>query len=327
MVDRWRKTVIDILSKKDHRLLVIIGPCAIQRADATLEYAKRLCSLAATLSDQLFIVMRGYVEKSRSTADWKGFLYSPQGSASLQQGLLETRKLFLSLVRAKVPIAMEFLDPLAADYVSDLVSWGCIGARTVQSPLHRELASRLPMPVGMKNTTDGSIDVAAQAIAAARKAHVSFGITEDGRVCQIKTSGNPDSHIVLRGGDFGPNYHAPHIQKAADILRRLELSDAIVVDCSHGNSQKKWECQPKIFLEVLQHSLACPSSPVRGLMVESFLLEGTQEKLLRNASTKQAENEVRYGASSVDGCLGWDATEKLLTSAHEKCCKIRKSAI
>jgi 3-deoxy-7-phosphoheptulonate synthase len=311
-VDHWRQTIINILSKKDPRLLIIIGPCAVQRADATVEYATRLCSLAKTLSDQFFIVMRGYIEKSRSAGAWKGFLYD----GSVHQGILESRTLFLHLVRAGIPIGMEFVDPLAADYVSDLVSWGCIGARTVQSPIHRELASRLPMPVGMKNTTDGSIDAAVQAIAVAGKGHLSFGISEDGRVCQVLSSGNPNVHMVLRGGVFGPNYHALQIQKTAEVLRQLELSDAIVVDCSHGNSQRKWERQPEIFHEVLESTLVRPELPVRGLMVESFLLGGTQQTLMKQAVTEQAQHTVRYGASFVDGCLGWEDTVELLTSAR-----------
>jgi 3-deoxy-7-phosphoheptulonate synthase len=211
--------------------------------------------------------------------------------------------------------------------VSDLISWGCIGARTVQSPIHRELASRLPMPVGMKNTTDGCVEVAVQAIAAAGKGHLSFGIRDDGRICQVISSGNPHAHIVLRGGILGPNYRAPHIQKTADLLRRLELSDAIVVDCSHGNSQKRWDRQPEVFLEILQSHLSNPSSSVRGLMVESFLLEGTQETLLKDANAEHSENEVRYGASPVDGCLGWNATVELLLSAHERCCRIKECAM
>ena len=324
-VQHWRETIVNILSKNDPRRLVIIGPCAVQRADATLEYAERLCSLAKQMADQFFIVMRGYVEKSRSSTNWKGFLYSPHGIESLQQGLVETRSLFLKLIRAGVPVAMEFLEPMAADYISDLVSWGCIGARTVQSPVHRELASRLPMPVGMKNTTEGSMDVAVQAVAAAGMGQLSFGITDDGRVCQVRTAGNPHAHLVLRGGLFGPNYRTPQIQKAADLLRHLELSDAIVVDCSHGNSQRKWERQPEIFLEVLQSSLSCTQSPVRGLMVESFLLDGTQEKLLKEAKTEQDIRAAQYGASPVDGCLGWDATVELLTTAHERCCQIIES--
>jgi 3-deoxy-7-phosphoheptulonate synthase len=326
-VQLWRKSIADILSKKDPRLLIIIGPCAVQRADATVEYALRLQTVSKKFSDQFFIVMRSYVEKSRSAADWKGFLYTQRGPNSLQEGVLEARNLFLHLIRAGVPIAMEFLDPLAADYLSDLVSWGCIGARTVQSPIHRELASRLSMPVGMKNTTDGSMDVAVNAVAAAGKSHLSFGIGEDGRVSQVVSRGNPHAHLVLRGGVFGPNYHPPQIQKAADLLRRAGLSDAIVVDCSHGNSQKKWERQPEIFLEVLQARLSSPSSPIRGLMVESFLLEGTQEKQLKDHPADGSEDAVRYGASPVDGCLGWDGTAALLNSAHERCCRMKECAI
>lgn len=319
LVRQWRETIVSILSKADPRLLVIIGPCAVQRVDATLDYARRLHDLASSMTDRFFFVMRTYVEKSRSSADWKGFLYSQQGAESLHNGIVETRSLFLTLVRAGVPIAMEFLEPLAAPYFSDLISWGCIGARTVQSTIHRELASQLPMPVGMKNTTDGSVDAAVHAIAAANKPHVSFGITDDGKICQRQTPGNPHAHLVLRGGIYGPNYREPQIQKASDLLRRLELSNAIVVDCSHGNSQRKWERQPAIFLDVLHGALKSPASSVRGLMIESFLLEGTQEKLLSQAKTKQATEDVRYGASLIDGCLGWKATAELVATAYEQC--------
>lgn len=326
-VQKWRQTIIDILSRTDPRLLIIIGPCAVQSVEATLEYAARLKALSAKLADRFFIVMRGYVEKSRSAASWKGYLYNQNGKNSLHNGLFESRALFLRLVSDGMPIAMEFLDPLAADYVSDLVAWGCIGARTVQSPIHRELASRLPMPVGMKNTTDGSIDVAIQALCAVRKTHISFGITEEGRVCEILSPGNPNSHLVLRGGIFGPNYRPPQIQKAADLLHQASLPNALVVDCSHGNSQKNWERQPEIFLDVLQSALTSSESPVRGLMVESFLLEGTQEALLKKHCKKLSERDIHYGASPIDGCIGWNGTVEMLTSAYEKCCTMKERVV
>ncbi len=324
-VSQQRQTIHNILSQKDDRLLVIVGPCAVQRIDATLEYASRLGVLAKEVSDRLFIVMRTYIEKSRSADGWKGFLYD-RAHHTLEERLAQSRQLFLALVEQNVPIAMEFLDPMAAEYVSDLVAWGCIGARTVQSSIHRELASRLPMPVGMKNSPDGSLEPAIFAIATAQKSHQSFGITNDGKICEVTSAGNSNAHLVLRGGVFGPNFRSPQIQKAVDLLRSAGLSEAIVVDCSHGNSQRKWERQTDIFHEILDDSLKNPHSPVRGLMLESFLLEGTQEILLPHALSEEEREEIRYGSSLVDGCLGWEATAELLISAHEKCCRKKESA-
>ena len=319
-VRQSRQTVRDILSGNDRRLLVIIGPCAIHRIDATLEYASRLKQLAQELSDQLYIVMRAYVEKARSGSDWKGFLYSQDGeNSSIHNGLISSRRLFLELVRNEIPIAMEFLNPLTADYLSDLVTWGCIGARTVQSPMHRELASRLPMPVGMKNATDGSIESAIRGIATTRRSQTCLSIGADGRVCTLSSSGNPNTHLVLRGGHRGPNFQLPCVQKAADLLRRAGLSTSIVVDCSHGNSQRHYERQRDIFLEVLGGSLG--GSFVRGLMVESFLLDGKQKDLLAEATSEEQKRHIIYGASPVDGCLGWEASEALLRTAYTKCCQ------
>lgn len=321
LVADWRRTVTNILSGADRRLLVIIGPCAVQSIEATLEYAVRLKQLRHALSDKLYIVMRAYVEKARSGPDWKGFLYSQDGQhSSIQNGVIASRQLFLDLVRQNIPIAMEFLNPLTADYLSDLVTWGCIGARTVQSCLHRELASRLPMPVGMKNPTDGSIEPAIQAIATAQCSQACLAIGVDGRVCSLTTSGNQNAHLVLRGGHLGPNFQRPYVEKAATLLRRARLSKGIVVDCSHGNSQKCFERQPEIFLEVLDGALG--GSPVRGLMVESFLLSGKQKDLLAHATSEEQRQRILYGASSADGCLGWEASEALLQAAYTKCCTL-----
>lgn len=319
-VRQSRQTVCDILSGNDRRLLVIIGPCAVHRIDATLEYASRLKQLAQELSDQLYIVMRTYVEKARSGSDWKGFLYSPDGeNSSIQDGLISSRQLFLELVRNDIPLAMEFVNPLAADYLSDLVTWGCIGARTVQSSIHRELASRLPMPVGLKNATDGSLESAIRGIATSRRRQTCLSIGVDGRVGTLTSSGNPDTHLVLRGGHHGPNFQLPWVQKAADLLRRAGLSPSIVIDCSHGNSQRHYERQRDIFLEVLEGSLK--GSFVRGLMVESFLLDGKQKDLLAEATSEEQRRRIVYGASPVDGCLGWEASEALLRTAYTKCCQ------
>ena len=312
-VAEWRQTVVDILSGKDRRLLVIIGPCAIHCADAALEYASLLRPLAKELSDRLFIVMRAYVEKSRSGPDWKGFLYS---HPSMQEGLNSSRRLLLDLLRLGLPTAMEFLGPLTSDYFSDLVTWGCIGARTVQSSLHRELASRLPMPVGMKNAPDGSIEAAIHGIASARSSQTCLAIGSDGRICTLASTGNSNTHLVLRGGHCSPNFYLSHVQRAAEFLRKAGLSSGIVVDCSHGNSQRRHECQPAVFHEVLNGVLE--GSPVRGLMVESFLLDGRQKDLLAGGRSAEERQSILYGASSVDGCLGWEASEALLRSAYAK---------
>jgi 3-deoxy-7-phosphoheptulonate synthase len=320
-VAQWRETVTNILSGRDRRLLVIIGPCAVHRIDATLEYASRLKQLAHDLSDQLYIVMRAYVEKARSGSDWKGFLYSQDGQ-SPAKGLSTSRQLFVELVRNGVPIAMEFVNPLTSEYLSDLVTWGCIGARTVQSSTHRELASRLPMPVGMKNATDGSIEAAVRGIATAKRSQACLTIGADGRVCTQISSGNPNAHLVLRGGHFGPNFQLYQVQKAAELLRHAGLSDSIVVDCSHGNSQRNYERQSDIFQEVLEGSLG--GSPVRGLMVESFLLDGRQKDLLAHATPDTQRQGILYGASCVDGCLGWEGSEALLRAAYARCCQSKE---
>ena len=316
-VEGWRQTVADILSGKDRRLLIIVGPCAIHRIDATIEYVSRLRRLSQELSDQLFVVMRAYVEKARSRSDWKGFLYDQRDAASsIQQGIYLSRQLFIELVRGGIPIAMEFLNPLTADYLSDLVTWGCIGARTVQSSPHRELASRLPMPVGMKNAPDGSVEAAVHGVAAARQGQTCLAIGPDGRVCTLTSPGNPFAHLVLRGGLPGPNFQLPHIQEASSLLRQSGLLDGIVVDCSHGNSRWGFERQPEVFHKVLDEALS--GSSVRGLMLESFLLDGKQKDLLPCATSDEQRQRIMYGASSVDGCLGWESSEALLRTAHAK---------
>jgi 3-deoxy-7-phosphoheptulonate synthase len=318
----WRRTIANILSKRDPRLLIIIGPCAIHRADAVLEYASKLQSLAKKFSDRFFIVMRGYVEKPRTRSDWNGYLYShadESGNISLKSGITQARRLFLDLVRLGMPIAMEFVDPLFSDYLVDLVTWGSIGARTVYSPPHRNLVSRLPMPVGIKNSVDGSIDAAVQAMSIGREPHTTFGTNLNGQLCQIHSPGNPNVHLILRGGTSGPNYHIGQINAAAELLHHARLPEAILIDCSHGNSDKQFERQPSIFQYVLEECLLHPSLAVRGMMVESFLLGSTQQELMKNASNDYEREMIEYGASYVDGCLNWSATVELLVDAYDRC--------
>jgi 3-deoxy-7-phosphoheptulonate synthase len=320
----WRNTVCNILSKEDPRPLIIIGPCAVHRADATLDYASRLAEMAAKFSDKLCIVMRTYIEKARSGVDWNGFLYSftnEDGTASLRQGIIEARKLLLSIVRLNLPIAMEFVEPLAADYFSDLVTWGSIGARTVHSPIHRQLASRLPLPIGCKNSLDGSIEASIQAVLFANQPHNIFGINMNGHLSEIYCPGNPYAHLVLRGGESGANYHRTHVLETAERLSSLGLPDSLVVDCSHGNSERQFERQPAIFQYLLDTFLSDPLSPVRGMMVESFLIESTQEQLLLDGASDAEKCCIEYGSSMVDGCLNWASTVELLVDAYERCQK------
>lgn len=321
VIASWRQTIADILSRRDKRLLVIVGPCAIHRPDSAIEYAEKLSQLSKELSSHFFFIMRAYVEKSRTVSGWKGYLYSHRDGEkkiSLTQGIIESRSLFRKFLQLQIPIGMEFLEPIAADYLSDFVSWGSIGAKTVLSPPHRELASRLPLSVGLKNSPDGSIEGAVNGIITARKAHTLFGVSPEGHLCQIHSSGNPYAHLVLRGGLFEPNYSEEHIHHASKLLQNAGALDAILIDCSHGNSQKRFERQPLVFFEVLEGILAQRTPQVRGLMIESFLLGSSQDELLRNALSEEEKEYIFYGASKVDSCLDWKATEKLLREAHAR---------
>lgn len=309
-IAHWRQDIINILHGDDRRYLLIIGPCAIHRTDATLEYAKKLSQLAYDTKDIFLIVMRTYIEKSRTKGGWKGFLHTPEG------GFAASRRLLLDITRLGLPAAMELVSPFSSPYFDDLISWGALGARTVTSSVHHELASSLTMPIGIKNSLDGSFENAVHAMVAARKSHQSLSLGMDGRIGLNTTSGNPYVHLVLRGGASGHNCGTEHIRDASSMLRRTGLCDAIVVDCSHGNSQKQWERQPEILQTALRNTLE-NSLPVKGFMIESFLLDGTQETLLQNAAEHHRE-AITYGASVMDGCLGWDKTADLVLSAYTK---------
>ena len=330
MINGWRQTIINILQKKDKRLLLIVGPCAIHRADSAIAYAKRLTYLQNELSEQFFIVMRAYVEKSRSQSGWKGFLYShrdEEKKLSFTEGLLESRALFKKLLALQMPVGMEFLEPLAADYLADLVTWGSIGAKTALSPTHRELASRLPMPIGIKNSPDGSFEGAICGITSAQKPQSLFGINETGQLSQMQSQGNPHTHLVLRGGTFGSNYSEEHILQATTLLNHANVPDSILIDCSHGNSQKRYERQPLVFFEVLEGILTQKVPSVRGIMIESFLLPSTQDELLKNATSEEEKEQILYGASKVDGCLDWETTEQILRDAFLRIKRAKQEAL
>lgn len=308
-IEAHRQAIRDILEGKDDRLLVITGPCSLHDPDAAIEYAERLAELQARVADRLLLVMRAYVEKPRTTVGWKGMLYDPQldGSSDLAAGLALSRRTMLAISELGLPIATELLQPLAASYLDDLLSWGCIGARTSESQIHRELVSGLHLPVGFKNGTDGSMTVACDAIRSARHRHQHFGMDMHGRPALVETVGNPDTHIVLRGGRSGPNYQADAVAKVRAELERLGMPAALVVDCSHANSGKDPLRQPEVLADVVAQRVAGDTS-LRGVMLESHLFDGCQA----------LSGELRYGVSITDGCLGWEATAQALLAAADQ---------
>ncbi|WP_372957420.1 3-deoxy-7-phosphoheptulonate synthase [Marinobacter sp.] len=304
-IAQHRQQIRDILNGDDDRLLVVVGPCSIHDEVAALEYGEKLAALADEVSDHMLIVMRAYLEKPRTTVGWKGLLYDPErtGEGNLGEGLVRSRRLMVNLAHLGLPLATEALSPLAMDYLDDLVSWTAIGARTTESQIHRELVSGLPMPTGFKNGTDGSVGVAINAMKSAAHGHHRLGFSAEGQPAMITTVGNPDTHLVLRGGRGITNFDADSINAAVQALEAAGVSSAIMVDCSHDNACKRPERQPDIAREVLAQRLAGNRS-IRGLMIESFLEHGRQDD----------SEELTYGLSITDPCLGWAETETLLRS-------------
>ncbi len=309
-VVRSREEVKRILSGDDGRLLAIVGPCSIHDEAAALEYAERLVELRRELADQLCIVMRVYFEKPRTTVGWKGLIYDPHldGSFDIESGIRLARSILLRVTELGLPAASEMLDPITPQYIADLVTWSAIGARTTESQTHRQMASGLSMPVGFKNGTDGRLQTALDALAAARQPHAFLGIDEDGLTAIIHTRGNPWAHIILRGGRHGPNYDPATIDGAVEALKAAGLPTGLVVDCSHANANKQFKNQPHVWRVVLMQRLAGNRNLI-GLMLESNLFEGHQ-KLGDDPA------QLRYGVSITDQCLGWDETETLLREAH-----------
>ncbi|MDY7560141.1 3-deoxy-7-phosphoheptulonate synthase [Pseudomonas sp. 10B1] len=301
-----RHAVRAILNGEDSRLLIVVGPCSIHDPRSALEYAERLAALAADVSDQLLLVMRAYVEKPRTTIGWKGLAYDPQldGSDDMAGGLTLSRELMREMLCMGLPIATEILQPIAAGYFDDVLSWVAIGARTTESQIHREMASGLGIPVGFKNGTDGGVSVATDAMRSAAHPHRHFGIDRHGHPAIIETQGNPDTHVVLRGGHGGPNYDRQSVAAVRSGLQKVGITPRIMVDCSHANSGKDPLRQPVVFNDVLEQRLRGDHSLV-GMMLESHLFEGCQT----------LSNTLEYGVSVTDGCLGWDASEQLLQEA------------
>ena len=310
-----RQAIHQILSQQDDRLLVIIGPCSIHDPQAAIEYAQRLAPLREQYKGSLEIVMRVYFEKPRTTVGWKGLINDPDlsGTFNINKGLRTARSLLLDINAMGLPAATEFLDMITPQYVADLMSWGAIGARTTESQVHRELASGLSCPVGFKNGTDGTIKVAVDAISAANASHHFLSVNKFGHSAIVETKGNPDCHIILRGGK-SPNYSAAHVAEVKTGLQKAKLKQTLMIDFSHANSEKKFENQMRVCTDVCAQ-IAAGDKAISGVMVESHLVEGRQDLANGVATT--------YGQSITDACIGWADTEKLLTQLSDAVIKRR----
>jgi 3-deoxy-7-phosphoheptulonate synthase len=306
-----REIISRILERKDPRMLAIMGPCSIHDEKAALEYAEKVRALQEKVADTLCLVMRVYFEKPRTSIGWKGLINDPwlDGSNDIVSGLRKARSLLLGITELGVPTGTEMLDPITPQYIADLVSWAAIGARTTESQTHREMASGLSMPVGFKNCTDGGLDTAVNAIIASGAPQSFLGIDSHGQTSIVHTMGNPYVHLVLRGGNR-PNYDSVSIQEALELLRKKNLIEAVMVDCSHDNSRKNHRLQPIVWQDVINQRLD-GNDAIIGMMLESCLGEGSQ-KNTGNLAT------MEYGVSITDACLSWEVTERLLLSAHER---------
>ncbi|MEO7151729.1 MAG: 3-deoxy-7-phosphoheptulonate synthase [Burkholderiaceae bacterium] len=305
LVERSREQIARVLRGEDHRLVVIAGPCSIHDHAQAIEYAARLQAAAAPLADALLVVMRTYFEKPRTTVGWKGYINDPHldGSHAMNEGLERARYLLLEIVEMGLPVGTEFLDLLSPQFISDLVAWGAIGARTTESQSHRQLASGLSCPVGFKNGTDGGVQVAVDAMVAAAAPHAFMGMTKMGQAAIFETRGNADCHVILRGGSQRPNYGAADVAQACAALRKAGLREQVMVDVSHANSAKQHRRQIDVTPEIAAR-IAAGDCSITGLMLESHLEEGRQDLV--------PGRPLRHGVSITDACIGWDQTEPLL---------------
>lgn len=308
---RARREIHDIIFGDDRRFLLIVGPCSIHDVEAGREYARRLSKLAKEVRDRMLPVMRVYFEKPRTTVGWKGLIMDPRldGSSDIPQGLRIARAFLRDIIDLGVPTATELLDPITPQYIADLICWSAIGARTTESQTHRQMASGLSMPIGFKNGTDGALQSAVNAIRAAGQPQTFFGVSLEGRASAVTTRGNPSCHVVLRGGRQGPNYSAGQVAEAEDVLRAARLPAAILVDCSHDNSDKKPERQPEVLRSVVAQVIGGRHSLI-GAMIESNLEHGAQPFPV-------PREQLRYGVSITDGCISWDETERAIREAYE----------
>ncbi len=306
-----QKTANHICKGKDPRKAVIVGPCSIHDKRSAMEYARRFKELAKKVEDSLFLIMRVYVEKSRTVTGWKGLLYDPylDGTHDVQTGLMWARELFHLLTDLGIPTATEFVDPLVACYFHDLITWGFVGARTSASQPHRQFASSLTIPIGFKNSTDGTVDDAVHGVAAANIPHSFLSIDEEGRLALSKSQGNSGTHIVLRGGNDCTNYDVCSVADAVNQLKKWDLPTRLMIDCSHGNCQKQFHKQADVFNHVMEQ-WERGNETIFSLMLESHLEAGNQ------AMTNQPEH-LKYSQSITDPCIDWETTETLILSAHQ----------
>jgi len=307
-----RQTLQNIIDDKDSRPFVVVGPCSIHDPKAALEYAQKLKQLADEVSDKLFLVMRVYFEKPRTTTGWKGLINDPHlnGSFDIETGLKQARQLMIQLVELGLPLATEALDPISPQYLADLISWSAIGARTTESQTHREMASGLSSPVGFKNATDGSLQIAIDALQAVSSPHNFLGINRQGQVSVVRTKGNAYGHIVLRGGGGKPNYDSETIKSCELALEKATLAKNIVVDCSHENSNKDPANQEQVFTYCIEQRLNNNQSII-GMMLESNLRWGNQK-------VSDDLSKLEYGVSITDACIDWETTERIIQQAANK---------
>lgn len=310
-VHRYRSELQAQLAGEDSRLLVIAGPCSVHDPEALFEYAEHFKRLRTRFQDTMNLVMRVYFEKPRTIVGWKGLINDPHlnDSYDVEYGLRLAREVLLEVNKRDVPAATEFLDPIVPQYLSDLITWTAIGARTTESQVHREMASGLSMPVGFKNSTGGRFDSAVHAIQSAKQGHAFLGINMQGQTTVVTTAGNPHVHLVLRGGQSGPNYQPEYVAKAHDLLKKAhpDVRRCVLIDCSHGNSNKDYRLQPDVFAQVLTQARSNPA--ILGMMLESHLQEGKQ-------ALSEHPSDLIYGKSITDGCISIETTEALLEKAE-----------
>lgn len=309
-VTTGRETIEKIIQGEDPRLLVVVGPCSIHDEVAALDYAQRLCELKQRVDETLYVAMRVYFEKPRTNVGWKGLINDPSldGAHDIDTGLHKARRLLLKITEMGLPTATELLDPITPQYIAGLLCWAAIGARTTESQTHREMASGLSMPVGFKNCTDGSLVNAVNAILAASSPQQFLGIDQNGQTSVVKTTGNPSTHIVMRGGRR-PNYDSVSITEALELIKAKGLPEAIMVDCSHANSRKNPKAQATVWQDVINQRID-GNTDIIGMMLESNLFEGRQD------NTGDLKT-LRYGVSITDACISWEDTERILLSTHE----------
>ncbi len=306
-----REAIRNIIGKRDSRLLGIVGPCSIHDKASALDYAARLAKLREKVSDRIYLIMRVYFEKPRTSLGWRGMITDPHidGTYEIGFGLRSARQILMEITGMGVPTGSEMLDPIVPNYIDDLISWAAIGARTTESQIHREMASGLSMPVGFKNGTDGSYLSAVNALKSSREPHSFIGIDQEGNTCVVSTAGNPDVHIMSRGSGEAPNYSPVQLIQAERLLKSAGIDPAILIDCSHGNSGKDYTLQEWVLRSLTDQRMA-PNNSIIGFMIESNIFPGSQS-ITKNIA------DLKYGVSITDGCVGWDDTERMIIDAYE----------